>query len=201
MCISTWKTLEAYTFYYADVRIEVIENNVYYFCPRESNWKRDNRPRRVNAQRLKVFTGILEIIPVKRRSERVPGIYFVFGFTTGYTPGVYCLTPPNGTVGHSDFLSVIRNCRARQHHHQRVDRINHVLSKSRRHAFVVVVAHLDKTSRLSYAGFVRSHLHLVLVRVRYSPPSWPIDPRAYFPATGWLHLQCLSRTTSYSNKE
>jgi len=88
------------------------------------------------------FTGVLKIVPVEWSPERISRVRLIPGHTTVFSEWVDCLVPPYRTVGHSDFLSVVRDRRARQHRCQRVHRVDHVLTESRGHSFVVMVPHL-----------------------------------------------------------
>jgi len=60
-----------------------------------------------------VLTGVLKIVPVEWGPERVSGVRLVSGHTAVFAEWVDRLIPPYRTVGHTDFLSVVRDRRAR----------------------------------------------------------------------------------------
>jgi len=63
--------------------------------------------------RALVLTGVLKIVPVERGPERVSRVRLVSGHTAVLAERVDRLIPPYRAVGHTDFLAVVRDRRAR----------------------------------------------------------------------------------------
>lgn len=60
-----------------------------------------------------LLTGVLPIVPMERCPKRISRVHLVLGHTAVLTKRVNRLIPPYGTVGHTDFLSVVSDRRAR----------------------------------------------------------------------------------------